>query len=144
MTDTDNSLVVSGEVWELGQHYTCDEYRSALRDVFDSVYYIDATQRYCVYGSYRMALRSIVSFAILNNIDEIEHIKSIRAILLESPDCIESDKVQFGNTTDSVSAKGKRNGVNNAPRSETKEIIREKFNRFNRKRYSLSHNGKVL
>ena len=69
-------------VWHPKQNYTYVQYKQALDSVFDGLYYRNAKKRFQLIGSYRMNLRHIVLYAIDNDIDELEHIKSLREILL--------------------------------------------------------------
>lgn len=144
MTNEKEPLVASEEIWEPGQHYTCQEYKTALSEVFRSVYFMDATTRFNVFGSYKMALRSIVSYALANNIDEIEHIKSIRDILLQSPKCVERKEPKSDDKNVCLSVKETRCNTKGLSKPAIRDIVREKFKRFNHKRNALSYNGKVL
>ncbi len=74
-------------VWHPKQKYTYLQYRKALDDVFDELYFKSAKKRFRLVGSYRMNLRHIVLYAIDNDIDEIEHIKSLKDILGQDQDC---------------------------------------------------------
>ena len=74
-------------VWRENQNYTYTEYKAALDSVFDSLFFESAHTRFILIGSYRMNLRNMVLYALDNNIDEIEYIKSIRNILLKDRGC---------------------------------------------------------
>ena len=75
-------------VWHPKQNYTYLQYRKALDDVFDELYFKSAQKRFWLVGSYRMNLRHMVLYAIDNDIDEIEHIKSLKDILGQDQDCL--------------------------------------------------------
>jgi hypothetical protein len=74
-------------IWHPKQHYTRSQYRAALDDVFDSLWFEDARMRFILIGSYRMCLKPMVQYAVDKGIDEIDFIHEIRDILLEMPGC---------------------------------------------------------
>lgn len=84
-----NENSVSGKeiIWHPRQQYTRNQYRAALDDVFDSLWFDNARMRFNLIGSYRMCLKPMVQYAVDNDIDEIDFIHGIRDILLEMPGC---------------------------------------------------------
>lgn len=87
-----NRLYVSNVkdiVWHPNQKYTYMQYKAALDDVFNSLFFESARTRFNLIGSYRMNLKNLVLYAIDNNIDEIEYIKSIKGVLLTSAGCFD-------------------------------------------------------
>ena len=74
-------------VWHPRQKYTCSQYRQALGSVLNSLNFKDSQMRFNLIGSYRMNLKPMVLYAIENNIDEIEYIKSLYDILNDSDIC---------------------------------------------------------
>lgn len=63
--------------------YTKEEQRAALGEAFKSLYFKTAYLRQITYLSYKINLTAMVEYAIRNNIDELEYIKSIRQVLLK-------------------------------------------------------------
>ncbi len=63
--------------------YTKEEQRAALGEAFKSLYFKTAALRQITYNSYKINLAVMVEYAIQNNIDELEYIKSIRQVLLK-------------------------------------------------------------
>lgn len=63
--------------------YTKEEQRAALGEAFKSLYFKTATLRQITYMSYKINLSLMVEYAIRNNIDELEYIRSIRQVLLK-------------------------------------------------------------
>jgi len=85
-----NSVCVSYSrniIWHPNQKYTNAQYFDALDSVFELLFFENAKKRYDLLNSYKINLRHIVLYAIENNIDELEHINSIRNILLKSKGC---------------------------------------------------------
>lgn len=76
-------------VWHPNQKYTYAQYMRALNEVFDWLYFKSASKRFNLIGSYRMNLKNMVLYAVENNIDEIEYIKSLRVILAKDAGCID-------------------------------------------------------
>ncbi|MCQ2571517.1 MAG: hypothetical protein MJ165_00760 [Alphaproteobacteria bacterium] len=76
-------------VWHPNQKYTYAQYHQALNEVFDWLYFKNAENRFNLIGSYRMNLRNMVLYAVENNIDEIEYIKSLRTILAKDAGCVD-------------------------------------------------------
>lgn len=76
-------------VWHPNQKYTYAQYMKVLDDVFDWLYFKSAGNRFNLIGSYRMNLRNMVLYAVENNTDEIEYIKSLRVILAKDAGCID-------------------------------------------------------
>lgn len=76
-------------VWHPNQKYTYAQYHQALNEVFDWLYFKNAGNRFNLIGSYRMNLRNMVLYAVENNIDEIEYIKSLRTILAKDAGCVD-------------------------------------------------------
>jgi len=74
-------------VWDPKQNYTYVQYKKALDDVFETLFFVSARKRFILIGSYRMNLRNMVLYALDNHIDEIEYIQSIREVLLQDEDC---------------------------------------------------------
>jgi len=76
-------------VWHPRQKYTYLQYKKALDGVFDTLFFTSAQTRFNLIGSYRMNLKNLVLYALANNIDEIEYIKSLRDVLLQDEGCFE-------------------------------------------------------
>jgi len=79
-------------IWHPEQHYTYSQYHNALDDVFESLWFKDASLRFILIGSYRMNLRHMVLYALNSGIDEIEFIQSLRQVLLEMPGCVDLER----------------------------------------------------
>ena len=69
------------------QQYSFSEYMAALDGVFKSVVFQDVQFRNILWDSYRMNLWDVALYAVDHKIDEIEHIQSIRNVLLNIPGC---------------------------------------------------------
>lgn len=63
--------------------YTKEEHRAALGEAFKSLHFKTVFLRQITYMSYKINLTAMVEYAIRNNIDELEYIKSIRQVLLK-------------------------------------------------------------
>ena len=63
--------------------YTKEEQRAALGEAFKSLYFKTSYLRQITYMSYKINLTMMVEYAISNNIDELEYIRSIRQVLLK-------------------------------------------------------------
>jgi hypothetical protein len=83
----EQTVTTKKEQWYPNQHYTCDEYRNALMDVFRSLWFENAKTRFILIGSYRMGLKYMVGYALDNNTDEMAFISEIRDVLLKMPGC---------------------------------------------------------
>ena len=80
---------INDVVWHPKQKYTYAQYKQALDDVFDWLYFKSASKRFNLIGSYRMNLKNMVLYAVENNIDEIEYIKTLRTILAKDAGCVD-------------------------------------------------------
>lgn len=78
--------------WHPNQNYTYKQYMNALDDVFNSLWFDNAKERFDLIGSYRMNLRHLVIFAVDTKVDEIKFIQSLRQVLLELPGCKEVER----------------------------------------------------
>ncbi len=63
--------------------YTHEEQKAALDEVFDSLWFPSGEVRRNVYISYKMNMFLLVQYAISNGIDVLEHIRSIKQVLLK-------------------------------------------------------------
>lgn len=65
--------------------YTDDELRAELKNVFDSVYFVNKRAKRKLSQSYSLNFDTMIDYARENKIDEIEYVRGIRKILLTCP-----------------------------------------------------------
>ena len=66
-------------------NYSENALRNELSVVFSSVYFEDKEEQHLMFDTYFLNIHNFINYARDNDIDEMYYIRSIRAILLESP-----------------------------------------------------------
>lgn len=72
-------------ITEKRPNYSENALRNELSIVFSSVYFENKQEQHILFDTYFLNIRNFINYARDNGIDEMDYIRSIRAMLLKSP-----------------------------------------------------------